>query len=385
MPLFLHNRSFTANRFTHLMHFHEHVYRLQALSCQLLDSVSTNLQPLVQAGMDNFLNTQLHPADTCNICTEHFSATHQPAALPCKHIFGHECIKKWLKEGRGNSNACPTCRYVVVPKPNPRATFDVASIWKAICDQPPKRLHAFMMKIWSGLEILWQREPTGAFTVTSILDQAIIPALINTAHRTNAPDDRRPDSLLDCYNLVAASWDSLGRPDIATGLAIPLVRLARLMASAGAVLPKWMTTNPRANRLVWRANACLPIGEVDISWRYIIEASQQIESPYFPFLHLYTMFISQSIAHFPAPRPYPTKRHEIMNLVVERCCTKIGGGGAAWKGKPGRRAQGGSGGSIRRVTEASAGKEPDESARSRRRGCAGQGHMGSRWLGRWKG
>ncbi|KAI4697079.1 uncharacterized protein J4E84_000204 [Alternaria hordeiaustralica] len=293
------------------------------------------LAALVQAGMDNFLNTQLHPADTCNICTEHFSATHQPAALPCKHIFGHECIKKWLKEGRGNSNACPTCRYVVVPKPNPRATFDVASIWKAICDQPPERLHEFMMKIWSGLEILWQREPTGAFTTTSILDQAIIPALINTAHRTNAPDDRRPDSLLDCYNLVAASWDSLGRPDIATGLAIPLVRLARLMASAGAVLPKWMTTNPRANRLVWRANACLPIGEVDISWRYIIEASQQIESPYFPFLHLYTMFISQSIAHFPAPRPYPTKRHEIMNLVVERCCTKIGGGGAAWKGKPG--------------------------------------------------
>jgi hypothetical protein len=211
----------------------------------------------------------------------------------------------------------------------------VASIWQALCDQPPERLHIFMMKIWSGLEVLWQRQPTGAFTVTSVLDQAIIPALINTAHRTNAPDDRRQDSLLDCYNLVAASWDSLGRPDVATGLAIPLVRLARLIAGAGAVLPKWLTTNPRANRLLWRANACLPIGEEDISWRYILEASQQLESAYFPMLHLYTVLISQSIAHFPAPRPYPTKRHEVMNLVVQRCCTKIGGDGAAWKGKPG--------------------------------------------------
>jgi hypothetical protein len=284
--------------------------------------------------MDNFLNTQLHPADTCSICTNHFSATHQPVALACKHIFGHECIKTWLKRGRGNTNACPTCRYVVVPKLKRRKSFDVASSWQALCDQPPERLNAFMMKIWSGLQVLWQREPTGAFTVTSVLDQAIIPALINTALGTNAPDDRRQDSVLDCYNLVAASWDSLGRPDIATGLAIPLVRLARLIASAGAVLPKWLTTNPRANRLIWRANACLPIGEEDISWRYIIEASRQTESSYFPLLHLYTVLISQSIAHYPAPVPYPTRRHEIMNLVVERCCAKIGGGGAAWKGRP---------------------------------------------------
>jgi hypothetical protein len=285
--------------------------------------------------MENFLNTQLHPSDACNICTDHFSATHHPVALPCKHIFGHECIKRWLKGGRGNTNACPTCRYVVVPKLNRHGSFDVASNWQALCDQPPERLNTFMMKIWSGLHMLWQRKPTGAFTVTSVLDQAIIPALINTALCTNAPEDQRQDSLLDCYNLVAASWDSMGRPDIATGLAIPLVRLARLIASAGAVLPKWLTTNPRANRLIWRANACLPIGEDDISWRYIIEASQQTESPYFPLLHLYTVLISQSIAHYPAPQPYPTKRHELTDLVVERCCTRIGGGGAAWKGKPG--------------------------------------------------
>lgn len=284
--------------------------------------------------MEKFLNTQLHPADRCSICTEHFSATHQPVALPCKHIFGHGCIRKWLKGGQGNTNACPTCRYVLVPKPNPRGAFDIPTIWKALCDQPPERLHAFMMKMWSGLQILWQRYPTGSFTVTSILDQAVIPALISASRSARPAADRNQDAILDCYNLIAASWDSLGRPNLATGLAVPLVRLARLMASAGAVLPKWLTTSSRANRLIWRANACLPITEEHISWDFIIEAAQLTSARYFHLLHLYTVFISQGIAHFPTPRPYPAKRHEVMNLIVERCCLKIGGNGCTWKGKP---------------------------------------------------
>jgi hypothetical protein len=284
--------------------------------------------------MENFLNTQLHPADTCNICTEHFSADHQPVALPCKHIFGHECIKRWLSSGRGNTNACPTCRYICVPKSNPRATFDVPSIWNALCSQSPERLHAFMTKIWSGTQILWQRHPSGLFSVIDILDEAIIPALMATASRTSTPNDRSPDPMLDAYNLVAASWDSLGRPDTATGLAIPLVRLARLTASAGAVLPKWLTTNPRANRLIWRANACLPITSDTIDWDFVIQASRLEDETYMSLLHLYTVLVSQGIAHYAAPNPYPMKRHEVMNLVVERCCTNIGMG---WKGKPGSK------------------------------------------------
>lgn len=282
--------------------------------------------------MDNFLKTQLHPAETCIVCTEPFSSTHQPVALPCKHIFGHECIKKWLKSGRGNTSACPTCRYVVVEKKSPRADFDTSSLWKALCDQPPERLHAFMTKIWSGLQVLWQRHPSGTFSVTEVLDQAIIPALIKTARRTDSPNDRHYDPVLDCYNLVAASWDSLGRPDSATGLGIPLVRLVRLMSSASTTLPKWLTTNARANRLLWRANACLGIFETDVSWDMIMEAARLEDERYFPLLHLYTMLISQSIAHNGHPTPWPTRRHEIMNLVVERCCTKIGG--IAWKRKP---------------------------------------------------
>ncbi|KNG52797.1 gar1-domain-containing protein, partial [Stemphylium lycopersici] len=241
------------------------------------------------------------------------------------------CIRKWLKGGQGNTNACPTCRYVLVPKPSPRGTFDTPTIWKALCDQPPERLHTVTMNIWSGLQILWQRHPMGSFTVTSILDQAVIPALISASRYARPPVDRSQDAILDCHNLIAASWDSLGRPNLATGLAVPLVRLARLMASAGAVLPKWLTTSSRTNRLIWRANACLPITEEHITWDFIIEAAQLTSARYFHLLHLYTVFISQSIAHFPAPRPYPVKRHEVMNMVVERCCLKIGGNGCAWK------------------------------------------------------
>ncbi|EOA85192.1 hypothetical protein ACJQWK_06299 [Exserohilum turcicum] len=284
--------------------------------------------------MENFFEAHLHPADTCNICTEHFSATHKPVALPCQHIFGHKCIRKWFIAGRGNTNACPICRYVLVPKKSPRKAFNIPSVWQALCDQPPDRLEVLMGKIWSRLQDLWQQHPKEFFNVTSILDQAIIPALIYTTRCTRPSNNRENDPVLDCYNLVAASWDSLGRPNLATGLAVPLVRLARLMASAGAILPKWLTTNSRTNRLIWRANACLPITVEHISWEYIIDGAKLTAPRYFPLLHLYTVFISQSIAHFPAPQPYPSKRHDVMNLVVERCCVKIGGGGCAWRGKP---------------------------------------------------
>jgi len=284
--------------------------------------------------MDKFLDTQLHPADTCSICTEHFGALHQPVALPCKHIFGYECIKTWLKGGKGNTNACPTCRYVVVPKPEPRAAFDVPSIWQALCEEPPERLYSLVTKMWSGLQVLWQQHPTGNFTVTSILDKAVIPALVATARGADSPEHRNQDAILDCYNLLAASWDSIGRLDMAAGLAIPLVRLARLMTNVGAVLPKWLTTNARVNRLIWRANACNPITAEHISWDYLIEAMKPEDIRHMPLLHLYTVLISQSIAHLPAPQPYPKKKHEIMNLTIKRCCTKIGGVGCVWKSKP---------------------------------------------------
>jgi hypothetical protein len=277
--------------------------------------------------MDTFINTQLQPVEYCIVCTEPFSATHQPVALPCKHIFGQECIKKWLRSGRGNNSSCPNCRHVIFTKKNPRPVFDTPSIWKALCEQPPERLHTLMTHIWTGLQDLWKQYPSGTFSVTSLLETAILPALL----RTSTASPRAHDPLTDCYNLTAGSWESLGRPDLATGLAVPLVRLARLMTGASSALPKWLTTVPRTNRLFWRANACLDLDADNISWNVLSDAAAGNDR-YAPLLHLYTMLVSQSIAHS-APRDVAElHRHEVMNCVVERCCVKIGG--LRWAGRP---------------------------------------------------
>lgn len=282
--------------------------------------------------MDQFLNTQLHPAETCIVCTEHFSESHQPVALPCKHIFGYECIKRWFKNGRGNTRACPTCRYVVVEKLSSHSAFDVTTVWMALSEESPERLHRLMVNIWGRLQELWQQNPDGKFTVTEMLDHAIIPALVWTARHTAISEDQEYNSIQDCYNLMAASWDSLDRPDSPSGLAIPLVRLARLMSSASTILPRWLTTNPRVNRLIWRANFSLGLTEKAINWEFIIEAARLDNQRYFALLHLHTLLISQSITHNSQSDPWPMSRHKTMNLVVERCCTKVGG--QDWEGKP---------------------------------------------------
>lgn len=211
--------------------------------------------------------------------------------------------------------------------------FDGPSVWKALCEQSPERLHHLMTEMWSGLQVLWQRKRDGRFTVTDLLDDVIIPALLYAASPDHSPRNRSSDEFMDGYGLIVASWDSLGRPDRATGLAIPLVRLARLMSGASSTLPKWLTTVPRTNRLFWKANACLGLTDPEISWTTIMAASDNLmTTEHFPLLQLYTMLISQSIAHNPQPISLPTRRHEVMNLVVERCCKKIGGD--TWGGRP---------------------------------------------------
>ncbi|KAF1914533.1 hypothetical protein BDU57DRAFT_588818 [Ampelomyces quisqualis] len=283
--------------------------------------------------MEDFIRTQLHPADICAICTEAFSAEHQPVALPaCKHIFGHNCIEKWLRTGRGANTSCPSCRAVMYEKRDSNGSFDAPSLWKALCEQPPERLNTCMTHMWSDLQHLWKRKPSGKFSTTELLDKVIIPALDQTS-AGGLPIVSAHDVFMDSYNFITGSWNSLGRPDRATGLAIPFVRLARLMSSASTTLPKWMTTVPRTNRLLWTANSSLGLTKCEISWDDIIAASQNVASTqHFPLLHLYTLLISQSIAHSAQSSVWPTRRYEVMNLVVERCCKKIGGDG--WSGKP---------------------------------------------------
>ncbi|KAF1923188.1 uncharacterized protein M421DRAFT_75846 [Didymella exigua CBS 183.55] len=280
--------------------------------------------------MENFVKTQLRPVDECVICSEPFSATHQPVVLDCKHIFGHGCIRRWIEDGRGNNASCPVCRHVLVSRRNTQPAFDAPSIWERLCELPLVRLHAFMEKLWIGIRDLWKRKPDGKFTITALLDKAILPALIEAGAQAWSGSH---DALTDAHNLIAASWDSLGRPNRTEGLAIPFVRLARLMSSAAATLPLYLTDLSRTSRLLWRANACLGLTGANVSWDCIIDASKLDSERHFPLLHLYTVLVSQSIAHRSGPqRPLPARRHEIMNLVVEKCCTKIGK--ACYTGRP---------------------------------------------------
>lgn len=85
----------------------------------------------------------LEPKDLkCGICTQDFTTgyrrSHRAVRLPCKHIFGEPCIKRWLSPyrpcvsrmptARGllkkpvGANTCPNCRRVFFPK---QKTVDV--------------------------------------------------------------------------------------------------------------------------------------------------------------------------------------------------------------------------------------------------------------------
>ncbi|XP_057186032.1 E3 ubiquitin-protein ligase RFWD3 isoform X2 [Triplophysa rosa] len=59
------------------------------------------VNPAVQGGGDE------EEGETCSICFEPWTTAgnHRLAALRCGHLFGHECIKRWLVEG----NKCPQC------------------------------------------------------------------------------------------------------------------------------------------------------------------------------------------------------------------------------------------------------------------------------------
>jgi hypothetical protein len=280
--------------------------------------------------MDTFVETQLRPVDACIVCTEPFSATHQPVVLDCKHIFGYRCIARWVLNGHGNNVSCPVCRHVLFARKSPNSTFDAPSIWKRLCELSLEHLHAFMQNLWVGIKDLWKRKPNGNFTVTELLEKSIFPALIATGEQAR---NGTHDALTDAYNLIAASWNSLGRPNRAEGLAIPLVRLARLVSSASTILPLYLMDLPRTTRLIWKANICLSIEDENISWDFITEATKLQSDRHFPLLHLYTVLISQSITHKSGPQqPLPKRRHEIMNFVVECCCTKLGN--ASFTSKP---------------------------------------------------
>jgi hypothetical protein len=112
---------------------------------------------------------------------------------------------------------------------------------------------------------------------------------------------------------------------------MPFHRLTQLTFNAYLSTPLWLNNSYRFNKLVWKANTCMGPQSVDISWEYLNEASELENPRYFDFLHLYTVMVSQYLAHAGKASGWPQRRHERMNLVVKACCQGIG---ASWAGKP---------------------------------------------------
>ncbi|XP_056159284.1 E3 ubiquitin-protein ligase SGR9, amyloplastic-like [Syzygium oleosum] len=68
--------------------------------------------PASRAAIDALEKTKLREVsdygdDGCVICKDEISREEEAARMPCKHIFHHECIVRWLNA----SNLCPLCRF----------------------------------------------------------------------------------------------------------------------------------------------------------------------------------------------------------------------------------------------------------------------------------
>ncbi|XP_030523779.1 E3 ubiquitin-protein ligase RING1-like [Rhodamnia argentea] len=68
--------------------------------------------PTSRAAIDALEKTKLREVldsgyDGCVICKDETSSDGEVARMPCKHMFHHECIVRWLSA----SNLCPLCRF----------------------------------------------------------------------------------------------------------------------------------------------------------------------------------------------------------------------------------------------------------------------------------
>ncbi|KAF2265201.1 hypothetical protein CC78DRAFT_543501 [Lojkania enalia] len=252
--------------------------------------------------METFINRQLNPTTECPICLTTFDEHRALVAL------------EWNVEG------CPVCRdnLFAHDRPETLSPFTPTMIWNSLCKQAPAQLHIFIRSIWRRLESLVDLD---------ILNDTLLPAL-NDAGTLG----QEINPFTQCALLLQALYDGTG-VTTAHSLAVPLIRLARMMEDVFSQLPPYLRNVQRINILLWKANACVGLHDDSIRWDYLNEASTLASNHYFPLLFLYTIMISQSLAHHPSSNHWPKKRHERMNLVVERCCHTIG---SDWAGNPSR-------------------------------------------------
>ncbi|KAF2120111.1 hypothetical protein BDV96DRAFT_485652 [Lophiotrema nucula] len=266
--------------------------------------------------MANRIDALFQPTTECPICQLPFNTReHAPVSLSCKHIFGHRCLLRWLKSGQGNTNCCPMCRNNVFtgePSVDPH-NVDTTTLWNALCEQPADSLNTFMSEAWKEVHHA---------NVTNLIYDAIVPALAAASSSLQGEN-----AFSHCILRLQISHQYSSSND----LAVPFIRLARFMQHVFPLLQPHLHNKEYTNLMIWKANACIAIGEENIHWTLIDEASQLCtNSRYSPLLYLYTVLISQNITHN-AQRNWSERRHERMNMVVERCCHNIG---STWVGRP---------------------------------------------------
>jgi hypothetical protein len=274
--------------------------------------------------METFIQSQFQPTEACGICTEAWGYQHHPVALKCRHILGHQCLLQWLRGGRRNNLSCPFCRDTIYEEETAPVPFETTSIWNALCAQQDSKLTELVQKIWKCLKTLRSEHPNRKYTVMQLLNGAVFPALIQTANRQH-------NTFEDSYSIIAVTYASLGHPNTPQGLAMPLIRLVRLMEQAWFSIQPSLTTVPRTNSLFWHANKCIGLHGDGIHWSFLNEACELEHERYFPLLHLYTVLVSQVVTYHPSAEQWPDLRNERMNLVVARCCNEVG---EQWTGQP---------------------------------------------------
>lgn len=273
--------------------------------------------------MEGFLRT-LQATEICMICQEAFSKTHAPAVLPCKHVFGKQCVEDWLRNGRGNTDSCPYCRNTLFERTD-------EAIWLDICALPSARLHRLMTLLVENYRICRQLH-RGHHSHQPFFDEILCPAL------SNMPPPLGDDALTRCL----ARLLELHGPDGSEypmhtfqGLVKPLYRLLALTYLAHKKVPQHLITNPTFSALVFKANACLDYTTSKHNWNHLNEASSLLNDRYIHFLHLFTVFVSQDISYNgnKSPKISEMRRHEKVNFVVDAYCKGVDIN-RYWEGQP---------------------------------------------------
>lgn len=84
----------------------------------------TAVETLLQSLPLVLLNDLPEGNKDCPICIESYDvprSSESPVRLPCSHVMGKECLRKWLKSSvsNRNKNACPICRAVLIQHHRP--------------------------------------------------------------------------------------------------------------------------------------------------------------------------------------------------------------------------------------------------------------------------